>query len=343
MIGYKSAARLRTVPLLALAVVMSGCADASNSPTGLAGAIDVSSFRPNASTSSIGQGTITAHTSDGMSYTLDPVQSEIRVGDGSVIALTPEQLAVASTAFRSTANGDIYSADAEAEWNSGGPCQPGTPGCYQDQSLPGETVETSGVEPQATASRIAVRFSGVVNGSEYRGTRFGVMPGPLHAGIRRHVAAKRAALRSADFQIASTPSCLEISQTMYNVSQRYRQSRGSYFNNLKSFLSPDSYIGVDATGRPTFKVPNFAQKAIDADMLAHNELTDVTELQFLGALYSAYGCWNNQWSDVTASGGFGSGTSLVYTCRAEIWEISYDGGVTWEPIQVDVCEYQQAA
>jgi hypothetical protein len=37
-------------------------------------------------------------------------------------------------------------------------------------------------------------------------------------------------------------------------------------------------------------------------------------------------------------GSGGSGTEPVVTCRKETWEISYDGGASWEPIVVTVCE-----
>lgn len=42
--------------------------------------------------------------------------------------------------------------------------------------------------------------------------------------------------------------------------------------------------------------------------------------------------------DPGSGGGSGGGGGPVFSCRTEMWEISYDGGDTWSPIQVTVCE-----
>jgi hypothetical protein len=39
-------------------------------------------------------------------------------------------------------------------------------------------------------------------------------------------------------------------------------------------------------------------------------------------------------------GGGGGGGGPIFTCHFETWEISYDGGETWQPIQVSVCEME---
>ena len=46
-------------------------------------------------------------------------------------------------------------------------------------------------------------------------------------------------------------------------------------------------------------------------------------------------------SEPGGGGGGGGGGGYYYSCHPEQWEISYDGGSTWEPIMVTVCEYLQ--
>jgi hypothetical protein len=40
----------------------------------------------------------------------------------------------------------------------------------------------------------------------------------------------------------------------------------------------------------------------------------------------------------SGGGGYGGGGSGQTSCHIENWEISYDDGATWEPIQIEVCE-----
>jgi len=68
------------------------------------------------------------------------------------------------------------------------------------------------------------------------------------------------------------------------------------------------------------------------------------ELEQLARAYGENTCWNpsSPWW-YPYSGGYTYqymfGSAIAYVCNFEMWEISYDGGATWQPIEVKVCEF----
>jgi hypothetical protein len=73
-------------------------------------------------------------------------------------------------------------------------------------------------------------------------------------------------------------------------------------------------------------------------------MDSITKLNILAIWYSSNECGDNLWPDATmspVSAPRSSGISI--SCHTEGWEISFDGGQTWAPIDVEVCTAVEAA
>ncbi len=67
-------------------------------------------------------------------------------------------------------------------------------------------------------------------------------------------------------------------------------------------------------------------------------LSAVTVSAMNAGVSASVECWDEVLRDEGSSPGYGGTDYGRFGCSSETWEISYDGGETWSPIQVMVCE-----
>lgn len=208
------------------------------------------------------------------------------------------------------------SPDPYEDCGQGGPCQElrsteDTPTSYLNRILPRtgnfllRRVASSGPVRAPVPSRRAVNMSG-----------FLTMTGTA------------ASIHTAD-------PCRDLAESIYHATVAYRSSELTLKGAVSDLFRSVSFAIVG--GRLVGSLSPAAWMAANfvADRLEN--YSHKIQLDLLAGLYSLNGCWTTNW------GGGGSGQSggggLQWECHSETWEISYDGGATWEPIQVDVCQY----
>ena len=96
---------------------------------------------------------------------------------------------------------------------------------------------------------------------------------------------------------------------------------------------------IDEHGNPVLRLPG-PDAAAAFDEAAAEALRSKIMLDYLATQYTLFGCWNNSWNDADWFGTGSAGISLQ--CHTEAWEVSTDGGATWETIDAQVCEYAMA-
>lgn len=265
---------------------------------------------------------ITVHHTDGTSFTLNAGAREVRVSTGIVIKLSPEQTAEIATAFRATTIGDPLAGEIDRTPPPPSGCGPESGGVCESAlpSIDGPSVLVRQVSKSAKTKP---------------GKTFGL--GPLSYTKPR---SKPSSTESSNIGIASTsdygwpPSCLDMAREMFAMTPRYRATRNSVLNTLKEIAS--TTFELDDYGRPTVRLPNLPTLAYTLMNQMADESDAFIQMQYWAGMYTGYGCTANNWPD---AGGGGGGGGLTLECHNEGWEISYDGGRTWHPIEVSVCQY----
>lgn len=147
---------------------------------------------------------------------------------------------------------------------------------------------------------------------------------------------ERPALAGPSRSSYSYPDCLSISLSIYQGVQDWNIARQRWANALTD-LTHKIIPGVDASGNPNLRLPS-VQDVVSVDNAAADAMNAQIELDYLAMQYRSFGCWNdNSWDSAPAFGAGGGGIEL--NCHSETWEVSSDGGQTWSPIEVQVCEY----
>lgn len=196
-------------------------------------------------------------------------------------------------------------------------------------------------EPGATA--IVTRLASSLP-RDHRGGRFG-----SHVVRRGYTPGRPLKDRRTESGVATMadgdwPSnCLDIATAIYEKMPEYNNSRTVYTNVLQDLWPP---VGWE-NGAPRIKLKDYPEVLVALGTAFHRMQSAELELNIMAGLYSASGCWNNTWQDfggVGSSGGGGGGSlggGYTLVCHSEVWEISYDGGVTWQFFaEVSVCEYK---
>lgn len=135
--------------------------------------------------------------------------------------------------------------------------------------------------------------------------------------------------------------CIDIANASYAVTPSWHRSKAAFFDALKQ--DRPTLEWNYATGTFELKPPAL-EKQTAVDIAAYDLITSETQLNLLAIWYSQNGCWDFLWPDATTNPS-AAPTSGGYTfkCHNEDWEISFDGGDTWAPIVVSVCEFVNIA
>jgi hypothetical protein len=145
--------------------------------------------------------------------------------------------------------------------------------------------------------------------------------------------------------MASDPACVDIARSIYDQTALWRSARDQWARQLMALLPAVKWDPL--TGTMAIKRPEM-ENMINYDLAVDNLLDKQISLNYMAIQYYLNGCGNNLWPDngQYASSGSGGGSGGVsdgggLVCHPEMWEISYDGGNTWSPIQVSVCSFNQ--
>lgn len=272
------------------------------------------------SSSSDGQA-VTIVDDDGVSFTLVPALQEIHSSNGVVITLSPDETAQAASGFMTLVGTDQISNAAAADIGGSGTC--GQPGGWCDES------PTNG-NPIGD-SPISIRWAST-DPATHRGGHFGFQINPSEFRQRPIVRKSGVTMLSS-----LTPSCSEIKQSIADALPNYQATRKSILSTLKDIAS--TTFELDQYGRPTVHLPTLPSLGYALENNMYATKVSAVQMSILVGTYRGYGCTNVYYGNYT---GGSLGGTLTFECQSETWEISFDRGLTWGPIQVSVCQYKMA-
>lgn len=244
----------------------------------------------------------------------------IHTSTGYDIELTTSQTSLLINAFGSMVTHDVLATEVESEVGSGGSTcnNPGEPGCYQDESF----------DPDAKGRRSF--------GTSHRPSPDAVMLRPAHPGKR---STARTAGGSGDVWVLSSGTCLDIARALYHAQNGYLNNRGPVLDVIFGIISSGPITMKD--GVPTLNVPDASNTMVALEVAVAEKAASELQLRVIAAQYTMNNCWSNEWSDTALpANGISAPPGYSYQCHDEWWEISYDGGDTWSPIEVSVCDYE---
>ena len=129
--------------------------------------------------------------------------------------------------------------------------------------------------------------------------------------------------------------CLGIARSINDAMPAWRAARDEWKRALADLIDVVTFDPM--TGTWGIKRPE-VEKLISLDQAAYNLMVQQTTLNILAIGYTQAGCRDNLWPDATVSSA--SSPSVSFQCHDEDgWEISFDGGRTWQPVTVSVCEF----
>lgn len=129
--------------------------------------------------------------------------------------------------------------------------------------------------------------------------------------------------------------CLGIARSINDAMPAWRDARDEWKKALADLIDVVTFDPM--TGTWGIKRPE-VEKLVSLDQAAYDLLVQQTTLNILAIGYAQAGCRDNLWPDATVSS-WSSPTVNVQCHEESGWEISFDGGETWQPITVTVCEF----
>lgn len=252
---------------------------------------------------------------DGVEYTLDIDQQEIRFSDGRVLILDPEQTSMAAATFHGT-----LVADAEASDLQNLP----DPNCTNpDPAFCG--IEAQSASGQSDpSSTVLWRVASV--GSET----------PNWRSAKRQQGRRRSNPDNASIASSADP-CTDVANAALPKTLEYKTQRNSFMKDVWAVAIAE---GVNLAKR---FMPRGSAAAADFVNEVADHLHARTSMSVLAFTWNSYSCGSR---NVTAGpifvGGGGGGGAGNFTCHYETWEISFTGwDGPWYPITVTVCSYNQ--
>ena len=258
---------------------------------------------------------------DGVTYTFNSQDRTVTHSDGRVLDLTADQNLTVMNVFYGNANADLTVADVDQL------CTPEYP-CADLSSIPGEhgSVDALG----DVAPSIILRKTGESPRTHRAaGQRFGIR---VSGGVPLQSKKGR---KKGDFTAMTTGNCGDIAVALRDAGTSYRYNR---VNLVRDGFWSGVFVWVQNKLRGQIPVGGALAAKLVGDAAINQEKR--VALTILGSLWNSYDCSNRQIrvGPSYQSGGGGSGTPVL-SCRVEYWEISIDGGNTWDTIDVQVCEY----
>lgn len=296
---------------------------------------------------------------DGQRYTLNMETRELRrVSDGAVIQLTDSQRDSAATAISSAILNDPSIPDLE-ELAPSGQCtgHPGDP-CAESLPIGGDPVSRFGVpiemQPLNTHSRSSrpakrPRKSSRrdVSPDEGLSIRLHTVLARRRQGRGRPSVAMVSFVHSASFKptaalwlLQANSHCTDVINAALPQTIDYVGKRASWAKRAFDIASSQVVDGVIS-----HFLPEGSSAALEFSDLTASATYAGIKVGFLRAEWNSYNC---DTKEVTAGPYYYQNHTYTqtaygnnYVCEYQSWQISWDGGNTWEPIQVQVCKFEQ--
>lgn len=300
----------------------------------------------------------------GRLWTLATDRNQLTSSDGTTVDLTAEQTATMANAFYAVINDAPTSIEQTLATNPPPSSPPSTANCTGTPDnpcaaslVPLNTPSLSlspsapvaarsavtgpqhhrGVDPSsidvATLKRLSAGNSAHGNVLVRRPRRGGLgQNGPHGAAVGP--TGLLAPTASAHYLGADTLgtglSCLDISYNIYTTTATWRTKKAAMLDAVAKLWTSGSTPDKNDVALAYGAAAEFYEKDVQLNVLA--------------SWYSLNGCFQNLWPDATtnpasAPTGSNGGAVMIFSCHNEMWEISADGGVTWSPIMVRVCEF----
>jgi hypothetical protein len=148
---------------------------------------------------------------------------------------------------------------------------------------------------------------------------------------------------TSGFVLPVSDPCIAIGQAISAFRNRWANSvirEGQSLSGLKDLVPAEIKNGI-----PTIKVPDVTKTVVDMLMKAAESWQEHIEADIMAVQWNSYGCYGRPITHGPVGprpnlGGPG-GAPMTHTCWTEMWEISYNGGLNWQPHPMTVCGWSQ--
>lgn len=282
---------------------------------------------------------ITLFGEGGTSYTLNVARGEITVSDGRVVGFDPDLTAILRAEFRGTIETDPTAADliAAVQDTVGGWC--GLNLCPLE--LRAAVEVGSGATPSLRRERVGRSVRRVLwrrlpdsDRLDRRGRRSSV----CHCTKALCAPLALPFALFGDAQVASSMEddiCTDIANAALPAVLHYQTRRTGFLAELLAAIGGEVFNA--AAGRVVTSGSFFGAMLAD---LAADHANATIAVSILGTFWNINNCRNRS---VRIGPVIRTGTnspSGMLVCHYEPWQISFNGGLTWNPITVKVCEYE---
>jgi len=338
--------RVRPLGLVAVAVagLVVACADPKLGPTMAKGSRPVARI------------TVTL---GGETYTLNAATRQLEFSDGSTAQLDSATTEALANVFVADLEDVPYAVEQLSEWSQWPGCD-GTTECnpqYVQRADRGTSFNRDNLRlpDKARASRLqtrkgsrssAIRSSAGV--SDLRHTNGACL-------TARHPRARQlqSNVRQAQSVIIGPSPCKTTAISIFEENSYYKYTATPAYEASLSWLklaaSTLRDCDTDVCRARWLTEVNTASQYVTA--WSDEKFSSLVRLQVASRKYGRLGCWNStsaNWVDSfgTSSfvgggaggpGGGGGGYGFTRTCSNEYWEISFDGGMTWEGFWAETC------
>lgn len=274
-------------------------------------------------------------TVDGVSWTVNPNDNSVSIGTGHKIMLTPEVALQLVNTFQAIQIVDGLADELENVPQPPPTCAGG--GSCEELRAPSSADLLATMEPSLPP---VLPYRGVVM-KRVSGSRL---------GMRQSAPNLRSAISLVGSVYSSfgAQNCTDISTAIFHKTLEYREKKAQYMSTLNSIKSSLPYEVIGSWLQGSFHdLPAWAQGlATDLEMTGSLVLESQLALNFLASSYSMNGCWGQNWTGLPAqppAGGFPTPPpGLQWSCHYEDFDLSVDGGLTWQRVTARVCSWTTA-
>ena len=250
---------------------------------------------------------------DGVGYTFDPSAKTVTHSDGRILDLADEQNVAVMNAFYGNVAADQTATDVGEVCTPENPCPEPTfaPMAEGQSGVMLRRVERSSRSHRSTANRFGIRVIGQIPQLMRRKNNGGV-------------------------ELMSDYNCGDLATALRDAVTQYRYNRVNFVRD--GFWSA-VIVWVGYKLRADLPVGGAAAAKLLGDIVLNQEKR--VALTILGTLWNSNNCSSQQIrvGNYYQGGAGGGGGIPILRCHYETWQISIDGGNTWQNITVDVCEY----
>lgn len=315
------------VLLISATVLSAGCSDRVESVTG-------APVVPPPARDYSGGGVISIQDGSGLTYTLDTLGQQIVRSDGTVLHLDAAQTSAFAAAYTDAVGTERSIRDLNAV------AATYTPGWDDSQNTDGCTPSPCGPEPMSVPEEPATDLVFMRDT-----TMFPQFPGRAVGAQRLPTIGRRTRVSRTDgvstFSVSDDP-CSATVQQILPRQLTYFPAKDGITRRIFELAVPRI-----ANGILRLELPVGIGSAEAVQKIAEHQAAALN-VNVLTWLWNTYRCGSSPLNGGTiyvnywptgSSGSFGWGASYDLRCEYETWPFSFDGGRTWYPVNVRVCQY----